>query len=157
GRETGTRGQKMAAAFIKKHFQDIGLAGPLEGDYYQDVPLYMSKPGETYLMIGKDKFTNLKDVLYFGRGGKAEAVTLPAVFAGTGSKEAFDALDVTGKAVVIAANKEQGFREFAALARERKAKTIIAFYEDRQALDELIAQYKRSPFGTRLSLTKPQH
>lgn len=157
GRETGTRGQKMAAAFIKKHFQDIGLSGPVNGDYYQDVPLYVSKPGETYLMIGKEKFTNLKDVLYYGRGGKAEPVTVSAVFAGSGSKETFDAIDVTDKAVVIAVSKEDGFREQVRLARERKAKTVIAFFEDRQALDELIGQYKRSPFGSRLSLTKPEH
>ncbi len=156
GRETGTRGQKMAAAFIKKHFQDMGLSGPVDGDYFQDVPLYTLKPGETFLKVGNEKFTNLKDILYYGRGGKAEPVTVPAVFAGSGSQEILDALDLSGKAVVIALEKEQGFREQAALARQRNARTVIFFYKERQSLDELISQYNRSSYGSRPSLTRPQ-
>ena len=31
GRKTGSRGQKMAAAFISAHFQELGLAGPVNG------------------------------------------------------------------------------------------------------------------------------
>ncbi|HCW07943.1 MAG TPA: peptidase M28, partial [Cytophagales bacterium] len=34
GRYTGTRGQKMAAAFIANHFESLGLAGPVNGSYY---------------------------------------------------------------------------------------------------------------------------
>src|SRR5688500_517437 len=33
GRETGKRGQKMAAAFIKAYFEELGLSGPVNGDY----------------------------------------------------------------------------------------------------------------------------
>src|SRR5688572_3785985 len=49
GRETGKRGQKMAAAFIKAYFEDLGLTGPVNGDYFQPVNLYTSSPKEVYL------------------------------------------------------------------------------------------------------------
>ena len=32
GRETGERGQKMAAAFISDHFKRLGLKGPVKGE-----------------------------------------------------------------------------------------------------------------------------
>src|SRR5690349_13668987 len=49
GRETGTRGQKMAAAFIRAHFREIGLQGPVNGDYFQPVFLYTRGQGELYV------------------------------------------------------------------------------------------------------------
>ncbi|MFK5878915.1 MAG: hypothetical protein QM478_05405 [Flavobacteriaceae bacterium] len=30
GRETGKRGQKMAAAYIRAHFEELGLVGPVK-------------------------------------------------------------------------------------------------------------------------------
>src|SRR5436190_11631779 len=49
GRETGKRGQKMAAAFIKAYFEDLGLAGPVSGDYLQPVNLYTTLQKEISL------------------------------------------------------------------------------------------------------------
>ena len=48
GRETGKRGQKMAAAFIRAHFEDLGLTGPIGGNYYQPMELYTTEQGETF-------------------------------------------------------------------------------------------------------------
>src|SRR5687767_3974195 len=49
GRETGTRGQKMAAAFISYHFQELGLKPPVNGSFYQPFPLYKNIPGEVFV------------------------------------------------------------------------------------------------------------
>ncbi|GHA37610.1 peptidase M28 [Salinimicrobium marinum] len=39
GRETGEPGQKMAAEYLKKEYQQLGIPSPLGGDdYYQEVP-----------------------------------------------------------------------------------------------------------------------
>ncbi len=39
GRDSGEPGQKMAAEYLKKEFQDLGIPSPLGGDdYYQEVP-----------------------------------------------------------------------------------------------------------------------
>src|SRR5688500_7651517 len=60
GRETGKRGQKMAAAFIRAHFEELGLTGPVNGSYYQPVELYTSVPGEIYVKSGQTKFPNFE-------------------------------------------------------------------------------------------------
>src|SRR5687767_2936516 len=66
GRETGKRGQKMAAAFIRAHFEDLGLSGPIGGNYYQPMEFYTTEPGETYLVSGKNRFLNFEHVIYSG-------------------------------------------------------------------------------------------
>ena len=67
GRETGERGQKMAAAYIKAHFQELGLAGPVDGKYYQPFNLESSSPGETFVMVDGVKKNNGVEVLYWGK------------------------------------------------------------------------------------------
>ena len=63
GRETGTRGQKMAAAFISHHFKMLGLTAPINGSYYQPFDLYKAVPGEVYLTTGGTTFQNFKDIV----------------------------------------------------------------------------------------------
>src|SRR6187401_2650378 len=66
GRETGKRGQKMAAAFIRAHFEDLGLTAPVNGDYYQTFDLYTTRPGENYVTVAGNRFTNFTDVTFYG-------------------------------------------------------------------------------------------
>ena len=68
GRETGTRGQKMAAAFIAAHFQELGFKAPVNGSYYQPVELYSSVTGEAYLKVGQTKLENFSGIVYSGTG-----------------------------------------------------------------------------------------
>src|SRR6478609_7849522 len=56
GRETGKRGQKMAAAFIAAYFHDLGLKGPINGSHYQEVPLFASAAPAVTLQSGKVTF-----------------------------------------------------------------------------------------------------
>src|SRR5215204_6190732 len=85
GRETGTRGQKMAAAFIAAHFQELGLAGPVSGSYYQPVELYSRVVTEAYVKSGETKFENFAGVVYSGSADtEGNEVSLPIVFIGNG-------------------------------------------------------------------------
>src|SRR6187549_1178952 len=86
GRETGKRGQKMAAAFISAHFEELGLAAPVDGSYYQPVGLYSLVPGEIYLKAGQTRFNNLEEIAYYGRTDSGGEVSIPVVFAGKGRK-----------------------------------------------------------------------
>ena len=63
GRETGSRGQKMAAAFIRAHFEEIGLTGPVEGGYYQQVILYRRPMPKAYLQVGQSRFENFDELV----------------------------------------------------------------------------------------------
>ncbi|MDT0553291.1 M28 family metallopeptidase [Urechidicola vernalis] len=103
GRETGKRGQKMAAAYIKTHFEELGLEGPAEAGngYYQNVPLKTSKPGDIYIKFGDTQIKNLEDFLYYGPAYNIEELTTNVVFGGAGSTEELKGLDIKGKTVLI--------------------------------------------------------
>src|SRR5690348_11616174 len=64
GRYTGSRGQKMAAAFIADHFQRLGLTPINNGSYYQPFNLYQNKQGDVSIETPKGKFSSREDVVY---------------------------------------------------------------------------------------------
>jgi hypothetical protein len=158
GRETGKRGQKMAAAFIKAHFEELGLTGPVDGSsYYQAVELYTSIPGDIYIKAGQQKFTNFEDVVFYGNGDSGGEVSLPLVFAGKGRKEDFDQLgSVEKKAVVILVESEENFRDPMSIARERKAGMVLLWNNNAEAFKDLVNQFKGYLGGGALSLKKPE-
>src|SRR6516162_10232649 len=82
GRYTGSRGQKMAAAFIASHFESLGLAAPVNGSHYMPIDLYSTKPGEIYMKIGTSRYANFNEIVYTGSADSGGEVSLEAVFAG---------------------------------------------------------------------------
>src|SRR6185437_4020059 len=86
GRETGTEGQRKAAAYIESQFKEIGLQYPesLKG-YQQHYPLFKDTLIPKELKIGKNKFVFGKD--YILQPGSSEENVLKSdkiVFAGYG-------------------------------------------------------------------------
>lgn len=158
GRETGTRGQKMAAAFIAAHFQELGFKAPVNGSYYQPVELYSSVTGEAYLKVGQTKLENFSGIVYSGTGDSGGEISVPVVFAGYGTEAEFNQVDVKDKAVVVLA-KEMRMRGNPAvkMATDKGAKLIIlCAHETLAEFDNLAGQFKNFMSGGRLSLTKPQ-
>ncbi len=157
GRETGKRGQKMAAAFIKAHFEELGLEGPVKGDYYQPVNLYTEVPGDIYLKIGANTFTNFGEAIFLGSGSSNGELSTPLVFMGNGTEADFAAIDVKDKAVAIFA---EGMRlnnnPAIKLAREKGAKLILVCNtKTNEEFQELARQFKGYLSGGRLSVEKP--
>ena len=144
GRETGKRGQKMAAAYIRAHFEELGLEGPVKvgNGYYQDVKLLSSKPGEIYLKIGDKTLTNLNDFLYYGDAQNTEKITSDVVFVGGGSAEEFESVDVEGKAILFINTERGKRREALNLAEEKGAKIAFAVrsLED-EAFNSFLSRY----------------
>lgn len=57
GRLTGAKGQKLAVDFIKKHYQDYGIpAAKTDGDYFQKVPLEITKTPTATVLVNGQKF-----------------------------------------------------------------------------------------------------
>ena len=156
GRETGKRGQKIAAAFISAHFQEIGLTAPVNGSYYQPVALYTSIPGEIYVKTGSAKFNNYEDIVYYGTADSGGEISLPAVFVGKGKKEDFDQVQVLGKAVVILLSNEDEFQAAVSLASEKGAKMTLIFNPEAGAYKEVVGQLKSYISDGVLSLKKPE-
>jgi len=107
GRETGTEGQRKAAAYIEAQFKAIGLKSvdALKG-YQQFYPLYQDSLKEAQLTVagkaaeyGKDFIVQLNS----NETGKFKGTKI--VFAGYGIDDAkyndYEGLDVKGKIVVI--------------------------------------------------------
>ncbi len=152
GRETGTRGQKMAAAFIAAHFQELGLAAPVNGSNYQTVEFFKSLPGESYIKAGNNTYKNFETIAYSGSMDSNGEVTLPVVFAGKGSAEDYAGLSVEGKAVLILISGEASPRRLATVAREKGAKMVLVANADAAEAKSLLDQYKMFLSSGSLSL-----
>ncbi len=157
GRETGKRGQKMAAAFIRAYFDDLNLTPPVSGDYFQPLELYTTTPGETYIMSGATKHANFTDIVYYGTDLSKGEVSLPLIFVGNGTEVDLAQADVKGKAVLIfidnpwlAGNKE------VVLARQMGASMVVVCNtKTKEEFDKVATQIRTMTDKGGLSLTKP--
>lgn len=131
GRDTGSRGQKMAAALIADHFKSLGLEPvvPVAGgkSYYQKFNLQRNSSGDTYIMLDDQKLMNGKEVLYRGSANSKGLEELKTVYAGDGSENAFSKIEVKNKAVIISAAAASSSirREVSARAYEQGAALVL--------------------------------
>lgn len=154
GRETGKRGQKMAAAFISAHFNELGLTAPVNGSNYQTVELYNNKPGESYIKVGDTQYKNFENIVYYGSADSNGEQTLPVVFAGKGRKEDLEQVNVEGKAALILLGSDESSRGPAGLAREKGAKLVLIYNANAEEAKNLMTQFKGFLSGGSLSLKK---
>ena len=82
GRDTGSRGQKLAAEYIKSHFRNLGLEGPVDGSYAQTVDLTVSEITSAYFRREEEKKENFKDFVYYSRSETSGEEYIKVVFAG---------------------------------------------------------------------------
>lgn len=107
GRETGQPGQKKAVEYLKAHYESLGIpAAKPNGDYFQDVPLEVSKVPEGSISINGNNFVLGEDVVTFSaaKGNFSEIV-----YAGYGIEDEnysdYTDLDLNGKLVLIKAGE----------------------------------------------------
>jgi Zn-dependent M28 family amino/carboxypeptidase len=158
GREAGTRGYDLAAAYVASQFQLLGLR-PASGDsYFQQVPLqshWLIRDGVRMTVRptagGTARQLKLGDDFIVGSSPlhSSSRVSAPAVFAGYGiqappfTHDDYDGLDVTGKVVVVLSGYPVAFpseegahygsgREKAKTAAARGAIGLVTIYTERQ-------------------------
>ena len=112
GRETGMKGQKMAAEYIRKHFAAFGIPpvpeaeakGLLRG-YEQSYPLELSRPGGISLIVDGRPIGFMQDFFYFSEKLKEDRETPDIMYAGFGNKgkevDDYAGWDATGKTVLV--------------------------------------------------------
>ncbi|MBK0404314.1 M28 family peptidase [Adhaeribacter sp. BT258] len=107
GRETGKKGQKMAAEYIAGHFREIGVSSPaaLPQPYYQPFELEESRWEKAALRVDKTDLGFLKDFYLPGDEPAEQNQQLDLVFAGYGIEtdkhSDYQNLDVKGKTVLV--------------------------------------------------------
>jgi hypothetical protein len=106
GRETGERGQKIAAQYLASQFQKMGLQPGNNGKWYQEFTLNRVELND--VAISFDSKTQLKrgrDFVYWDKYAMSESFTAPLAFAGFGiSDSRYDNLantNLQGKVVFI--------------------------------------------------------
>ncbi len=153
GRETGKRGQKMAAAYIRAHFEELGLEGPAKAGngYYQNVKLKSSKAGDIYLKVGDKTLSNLKDFFYYGDAQNTDEITTEVVFVGSGTEEEFASVDVKGKSILFINENRGKRREIFDRAQKLGAKTalVVRSLKDDE-FNNFLTRY--APFFNRASI-----
>ena len=118
GRETGTRGYEVAAAYVAAQFEAVGAepAGD-NGTYYQQVRFrtFLLDPAKSSFAIDGKTFEHRKDVLIGSGLESTSEVDAPVVFAGFGivapdlGHDDFANLDVRGKIVAMLAGAPPRF------------------------------------------------
>jgi hypothetical protein len=110
GRDTGSKGQKMAAEYVSKYFKQYGLqpiAKAADGSksFLQKYNLYKRSWGDVYVKIKGKNYEFNKDFYLNGLLSEATEVETAVVFAGYGIEEKeyndYAKLDVTGKSIII--------------------------------------------------------
>lgn len=158
GRETGKRGQRMAASFIRAHFADNKLLAPVAGDFLQPMDLFRLSQGEIYFEANKHRFENQKDFTFVGMEDSGGLVATELIFAGNGEEAVYEQIDVRNKAVlVITKGSWVSSSKEVMLARERGARMVfVCNTETQEDFERTLAQSKRYSSGHRLSLQKPE-
>ncbi len=127
GRETGEKGQKMAAEYIANRFKELGLVGPVpnsDNPYLQHFTMVRSTwaDGAT-LKVGTSSYKWLTDFYAYGGPGFQQATVVQPVFAGYGIEQEgysdYAALgDVKGKDLLILLGEPQTGQGTALLGKD---------------------------------------
>jgi len=155
GRETGAKGQKMAADYIYQHFKKIGLVGPVndnaKNNYFQPFELMKTYWKDCTISANSTTLKIFEDFFPYGRFSSTPN-ELEVVFAGYGidTEEYSDYanLDVKGKMVIVLkggptlkkgkkiASRHLSTSGKAKVAREKGAAMIAIVYETDQEFQD---------------------
>ena len=175
GRDTGKPGQKKAAEYLKKHYQDLNISSVIEGNYFQKVPLNIVKNPEVTMTVNGKSFTYFDDYLSPSAASTGNISTSEIVYVGYGIDDEkysnYTDLDVKGKVVVFkngepknragnniitgtkkASKWSNGRQEMAAKRDAAKSKGAKAAFFMNDALFKRYAAFFRNRNSNNLSL-----
>ncbi|WP_276359466.1 M28 family peptidase [Daejeonella sp. H1SJ63] len=105
GRETGKHGAEMAAEYIATEFKKLKLQAPVNGSYFQEVPLIETKFEVSSFTANDKALTIGKDFLFSGNGDAKKISANEIVFIGYGiGADNYDDLkniNISGKVVLM--------------------------------------------------------
>ena len=170
GRDTGERGQKMAANYIATHFFNSGLQAVVNSEensksFYQPFELVRRSWGQVYVETGTKRREFLKDFYIIGSLNYAGQKDMDVVFGGYGidapNYSDYSKIDVKGKGVLVwsgepasrkgkylvtgtseASEWATNWRKKVATAKGKGAELVFVVTEDQKTLDNTINQYK---------------
>ena len=161
GRKTGTRGQEMAATFIARVYNEIGLTPPVNGGYYQPFELYSSSIENAYVKIGISRYDNYQNIAYLGSMDTKGEVPQQVVFVGRGTEEDYRQVKVSDRAVVLMSptpkgSQSEAFHKLSQIARDKGANMVfIVIQSTPLEFRSITNRIKNFASSGKLSLKKP--
>ncbi|REG85348.1 M28 family peptidase [Algoriphagus antarcticus] len=155
GRDTGSEEQKVAANYLADFYKKIGLAGPVEGSYLQEVELVSASFGEVSLKVGKNKLVNNEDFVFIGDGDMKKAAKADLVFLGLVSEENLAKVDVKGKLVGIWAVGVRSNDLLTQVMDAGAAGIVIVSMEGQANFDRIAGRYQSLAGKGRIGFAKP--
>lgn len=158
GRNTGERGQKMAATFIASSMEAMGLEAPYpdqENPYYQYMTLYRTTPPVVSMSSGNKRYTQGVDFVVFSAFQTGEPLIVDVIFGGEGDSITLANLTITDKVVLLRPRSIDEWREAWQNANTFDPSMILIspFMDEEEFTKELKGSSNRSG---RLELQKPQ-
>ncbi|MBB6613118.1 M28 family peptidase [Pontibacter sp. Tf4] len=130
GRNTGEKGQKMAAEYIAKEFREDGLVGPVKNGpnpYYQTFDLEKGNWGDGYMMVGSKKFAMMQD--FFPMGSSIYTTEQSAAPVFIADNAPVDTASLKGKMLVTMVGNitdfEKKMNDLGQVARKAEAASIM--------------------------------
>ena len=139
GRETGKKGQKMAAKYIANHFQQLGFEGPVEGSYYQTFDLQESQIGSVYFRKGEDKMVGFQDFIYYSSAETRGEEYIRLVYADKDS----EVPKLKGSYVAFATEGLDGYQDFIESAMNAGAKGVFLILENDNEFNGTLGRFSR--------------
>lgn len=155
GRDTGEKGQKMAAEYLAGFYQNLGLKGPVDGSYFQKFNLASSSFPEVSLTVGKQKLVNNEDFVFLGDGSMKKAAKADLVFLGLASEENLKKVDVQGKLVGLWAIGSRAQNVISDIMAAGAAGVVVVTMEGQANFDRLANRYKSLSGRGRLGFEQP--
>lgn len=104
GRDTGSKGQKLAARYIHQQFLNANLINPAgtkdSSDYFQNFTIYKQEQAGAEIKTSRKEYKNYKDVLISGFTNYSND-SLELIFLGTAPDSSYTNRDFSNKAVLF--------------------------------------------------------
>lgn len=108
GRETGTEGQRKAAAYIENYFRELGLQPGSASGYQQYYNLYQDSLLNAVVEVNGKAFAMDKDFVPGGGNANATLKLSEVVVMGTGASDSLQGADLAGRLVMLVGNLNMG-------------------------------------------------
>ncbi|MGY6560164.1 MAG: M28 family metallopeptidase [Nitritalea sp.] len=141
GRNTGEKGQKLAAAYIRDFFSDLGIAGPVNGSYYQEFDLARVNYPKVDLKIGRTNMAYNKDFIFIGDVEKTSSEKADIVFLGEATEANLRQVDVKGKIAAVYAIGARAQNVVRSVMDAGAKGVLIVTMEGQESFDRLASRY----------------
>ncbi len=155
GRDTGEKGQKLAAEYLADFYKGLGLEGPVDGSYLQKFNLASVSYPDISLNVGKQKLKNNEDFVFIGDAEMSKSAKTELVFLGLATPENLEKVNVKGKLVGLWAIGERSQTVVLDVMNAGAAGIVIVTMEGQANFDRMAGRYKALSGRGRLGFEKP--